>query len=60
MDEYHAAMRILMAKPQNDLMRCYLVPSLMKFQFHMIGQVDDCSQFLMESLTTNPDKDFTL
>jgi hypothetical protein len=26
----------------------------------MIGQVDDCSQFLMESLTTNPDKDFTL
>jgi hypothetical protein len=60
MDEYRAAMRILMAKPQNDLMRCYLVPSLMKFQFHMIGRVDDCSQFLMESLTTNPDNDFTL
>jgi hypothetical protein len=53
-------MRILMAKPQNDLMRCYLVPSLTKFQFHMIGRVDDCSQFLMESLTTNPDNDFTL
>jgi hypothetical protein len=26
----------------------------------MIGRVDDCSQFLMESLTTNPDNDFTL
>jgi hypothetical protein len=54
MDEYRAALRILMAKPQNDLMRCYLVPSLTKFQFHMIGRVDDCSQFLMESLTVLP------
>lgn len=60
MNEYRNAMRILMAKPQNDLMRCYLVPSLTKFQFHIIGRVDDCSQFLMESLTRNPDNDFTL
>ena len=37
MNEYHTAMHFLMAKPQNDLMHCYLMPSLMKFQFHMIG-----------------------
>ena len=60
MNEYHTVMHILMAKPQNDLMRCYLMPSLTKFQFHMIGRVDDCSQFSMESFTTNPDNDFML
>ena len=26
----------------------------------MIGRVDDCSQFLMASFTTNPENDFTL
>ena len=60
MNEYHTVMHLLMAKPQNDLMCCYLMPSLMKFQFHMIGRVDDCSQFSMESFATNPDNNFML
>ena len=53
-------MHILMENQQNELMHHYLMPSLMKFQFHMIGQVDNCTQFLMESLTTNPNNDFML
>ena len=51
-------MGILMG--ENDMMRRHLTPSLTKFQFHMTARIDDSSQFLMDSLTANPENDFAL
>ena len=47
-------------RENNDVLCRYSIPSLLTFQFNMIGRIDDCTQFQMENLTSNEDFDFTL
>ena len=49
--EFARMLNILCDNNENDLFRKYLVPSLTKFQFHMIGRIDDCCQFFANNLT---------
>ena len=47
-------------REKNDVLRRYGIPSLLTFQYNMIGRIDDCTQFQMENLTKSEDFDFTL
>jgi hypothetical protein len=45
---------------EDDMFRKCLIPSLAKVQFHVIGRIDNCAQFLIENHAANPETGFTL
>jgi hypothetical protein len=57
-DEFRRMHSILREK--NDVIHRYGIPSLLTFQYNMIGRIDDCTQFQMENLTKSEDFNFTL
>ena len=59
--EFEEAQKILMEEyGEENIFRRYRIPCLMRFQFHLISQIDNSTQFLISSLSLNPDLDFTL
>ena len=56
--EFYQLLRILEGFP--DFHRKYRVPTLVKFQYTMIGRIDDTANFMAEDLKPNPDFPFTL
>ena len=59
--EWRDAMSILTEETnEHDLFRKYLIPSLTKFQFHMMARINDSSQFQASNLDTYEGNDFAL
>ena len=57
--EYLQTQRLL--KEDGECMRSkYGIRALNNFQYHMIGRLDDCTQFLMENIEPHPHFKFAL
>ena len=58
MEEFKQLVKLLHAK--TDPVKRYVLTTMIKFQFHMVGRIDDTSRFLMEDLKPNPNFNFAL